>query len=317
MTLDLTILSQLGIFTKNLRKEVSKLVLVNKTSKEVIDFIEKKIFEKGYLPAFPAMIAVNEQAAHYTVFGKEDYIFQKGDVIKVDFGVSYQGYITDNAFTVEIETNEYSDLLEANKKALDKALEVAQVGVSMSKIGAEVHAIAKEYGVESIHNLSGHEIGRFKLHYGLSVPNYENGDEAKIGEETQLAIEPFFTRGVPRIVSKGPCNILHLINDKPVRDPIAKKVLLHIKENYPHLPFSKRWLVKSVAQELGISWSKGCFDEKKVLYALRILKRENIIYEYDILVSQDGSYISQFEDTIVFKDSKKLIVTRFEEDERS
>ncbi len=294
--LDLEILEKLGKLTRELRKKVSSMPKEGMDITELIDFIENRIFEEGYLPAFPCTVSVNEMAAHYTIFD-EGYILKKGDLIKIDFGISENGFITDNAVTVEIGTNKYEKLMKANLEGLNAVMEKAQLGVSMSELGKTVHDVAVKNGFETIQNLSGHQIAQYNLHCGLSVPNYENLDSREIGDNMELAIEPFFTMGEPKVKSAGPSNILHLINDKPIRDSIAKKVLNYIRENYPRLPFSKRWLLKE-------------FDKRKVLYALRVLKAHNIVYEYDALATVDGAMVSQFEDAVVFVDGKKSIITR-------
>ena len=308
--LDLNLLEELGAFTRQLRKEVSMLPKEGVSINSIIDYIEKKIFDNGYLPAFPATVSINDIAAHYTVFD-EEIILKKGDLIKIDFGVSYKGFITDNAFTVEVDSNEHEELMRANFRGLNTALEKSDVGVSMGEIGEVVESEARNKGFRVIENLTGHQIANNNLHCGLSVPNYNNGDRSKIEDNMELAIEPFFTYGVPRVKNAGGGNILHLKNYKPVRDVIAKKVLNYIKEYYPVLPFSKRWLVKEIV--CGIREGEvviSAFDKRKVLYALRILKREGIVYEYDALATEDGALVSQFEDTVVFVDGKKSIITR-------
>lgn len=303
----MNILNELGKFTKSLRKEVILMVKAEVSSLYLINHVEKKILSSGYFPAFPCTICVNDMAAHLTIFD-EDYILKKGDVVKVDFGVSKNGFITDNAFTVEIETKKYEKLLESNLNGLHAAMNIVNLGVKMSEIGKAVNDVAKMSGFNTIHNLSGHQISRNDLHCGLSVPNYDNGDLRVIQDEMELAIEPFFTVGNPKVKNAGPSNILHLVNDsKSVRDPIAKKVLDHIKLNFPHLPFSKRWLIKEVAEELGF---KEGFEKRKVLYAINALKSYSIIYEYDALSTVDGAVVSQFEDTVVFEQGRKTIITR-------
>jgi len=298
-TLDIDILKKLGKFTNDIKKETIDIVKENVSFLEVIEFIENKIIDNGYTPAFPCTICVNEQAAHFTVYD-EDITFKMGDVVKVDFGVCCEGFLTDTAFTVEVGTDKYKDLLEANKKGLNAAVELVNVGLSMGELGGVVHKIAKEGGFETIHNLSGHQIGHNDLHCGIHVPNYDNRSNDVVECGMELAIEPFFTTGDPLIKEGKPGNILHLNYFKPVRDPITKRVLDYIVDNYPHLPFSKRWLLKK-------------FDKKKVNYAVSILKRNNIILEYNVLVSNNNKVISQFEDTVVFDDNKeKIVITRLE-----
>lgn len=308
--LNLEILESLGKLTHQIRKEVVKIPKVGVDITVIIDYIEKKIFDNGYLPAFPATVSVNDIAAHYTVFD-EGYILKKGDLIKIDFGISHNGFITDNAVSVEVESNEHEALLKANLAGLNAAMKKAELGVSMSDIGKVVDLEAEKAGFNTIHNLSGHQIAINNLHCGLSVPNYENFDNSIIEDNSELAIEPFFTYGVPSIKSGGGGNILHLKNYKPVRDPIAKKLLNYIREHYPFLPFSKRWLVNDIVSKLrSEEVSSEALDKRKVLYGLRHLKLHKIVYEYDQLVTEDGALVSQYEDAVVFVDGVKSIITR-------
>lgn len=294
--LDLEILTKIGKFTKTIREQVTKIPKEGTKLSEIVEFIEKEIFNAGYMPAFPATVCINEIAAHYTFF-EEDRILQKGDLVKIDFGIYHKGYISDNAFTLEISTEQYKTLMQKNIEALNKVLNEIQVGTTLNEIGKMVNDIAKANGYNTIHNLCGHEIGKDDLHYGLHIPNYANGSQQQIKENMEIAIEPFFTTGQPLIKNGKPSHILHLKNDIPIRDIIAKKVLTHIKKNYPKLPFSKRWLLKE-------------FDKKQIIYALNLLKKHGIIYEYEILESISGDYISQFEETIYFDGRKKIIITR-------
>ncbi len=304
--LDLELLKKLGKFTHLLRTEVYEMPKKGMKISEIIDYVEKRIFSNGYLPAFPCTVCVNDMAAHYTIFD-EDYELKESDVIKIDFGVSYDGFITDNAFTIEIGTNKYKDLMDANLEGLNRIMDFVNIGVKMEDIGEIVDSIAKKKGYNTIHNLSGHQISKNNLHCGLSVPNYKNLDTRTIKDGMELAIEPFFTTGEPKVKSVFNSNILHLDSHKPIRDPIAKKVLDFIKENFPHLPFSKRWLVKECRETLGL---EGGFDKRKVLYALKFLKSNKNIYEYDALATVDSSIVTQFEDTVVFADNQKCIITR-------
>ncbi|MCA9486969.1 type II methionyl aminopeptidase [Candidatus Woesearchaeota archaeon] len=306
--LDIELLKEMGALTRQIRKEASKLIVEGATDRQIIDYVEKKIFDLGYMPAFPCTVAVNDMAAHLTVFDRE-YTFKKGDLVKLDFGISKNGFCTDNATTIEIGTNTYETLRKANFEGLNAAFESIGEGVSMSKVGAAVDAVAQKYGFETIHNLSGHQIAKNNLHCGMNVPNYDNGDSRQAGDNMEFAIEPFFTVGQPKIKAAGPSHILHLARDKAVRDPIAKKVLDHIKARYPHLPFSKRWLLKEVMEKIKSTDPAG-FDMRRVVYAVNLLKQQGILYEYEALATVDKAMVSQFEDAIILKDGEKIIITR-------
>ena len=289
-------LLKLGKFTNEIKKNIINLPKTGTNILEIIETVENQIFEAGYLPAFPCTICINEQAAHFTVYD-EEIILKKGDLVKIDFGVSFKGIITDTAVTIEIDDNKHEILMKTNRDALEAAIETIEIGISISKIGKSVNEVAEKNKFNTIHNLSGHEISTNNLHSGLQIPNYDNNSKKEIQNNSEIAIEPFLTYGEPLIKEDKLGNILHLKEIKPLRDPIAKNVLKYIEENFPKLPFSKRWLLKK-------------FDKQKVNYAVKILKRENIIYEYRVLVSSNNSLISQFEDTVVFYENKKTIITR-------
>ena len=308
--LNLDILKELGSFTRTLRKDVSLIIKEGLDIFEIIDFIESRIFEHRYLPSFPAMVSVNDMAAHYTVFD-EGYKLKSGDVIKVDFGASNDGYMTDNAFTVEITTSDHTDLIQTARDCLEVAMDKMNYDVTMGEIGGLVDDLAVKRGFNSIHNLSGHQIGRYDLHCGLSVPSVDNGDTAFVEGEMQLAIEPFITYGQPLIKACRLSNILHLKGDKPVRDAIAMKVLRHIRQNFPKQPFSKRWLWDECLKDNlnGHPWFKG-FSKRRVEYAVSVLKKYGVLYEYDELGTVDGKIVAQFEDCVLFKDGVKTILTR-------
>jgi len=311
--LDLEILKELGSFTKQLRKDVSEIIVEGMDISEIIDFIECRIFENGYLPSFPAMVSKNAMAAHFTVFD-EGYKLVAGDLIKVDFGASKDGYMTDNAFTFEISTKNYTKLIETTKACLDAAVEVVDFGKSMAEIGDVVEKVAVENGFNTIHNLSGHQIGKNNLHCGLSVPNLNNGDTSNVENEMLLAIEPFVTYGQPLIKACGLSNIIELKDDKPVRDPIAMKLLRHIRKTFPNQPFSRRWLWDEVIEKnlKGFPSFSG-FNKRHVIYGVNILKKYGVLYEYDELGTVDGEFVAQFEDCVLFKDGVKTIITRLKD----
>jgi methionyl aminopeptidase len=306
---DFLVLKEVCDFTKELREKSKRKVKEGASVEEICNFIEGEIFknENGYLPAFPCGVAINNVAAHYTHFDKE-IILKKGDVVSIDFGVSKNGIISDNAYTVEIETKIHEKLIHTNEKALNRVCENVKIGMRMEEIGKIVEDTGKEEGFETIHNLSGHQVDINDLHCGLSVPNFENQDKDEVFDGCQLAIEPFLTLGKPLIKQGENSNILQLISTKPIRSPMAQKILKHIQKNFPHLPFSKRWLIKDIAEELGLKI--GGFEKTRVQIYINELKRNGNIKEYEILESVSGDIVSQFEHTFYFKKGKTHILTK-------
>ncbi len=294
--MNIEILKDIGKLCYKIRNNVKELIREGIDILEIIEYIEEEIEKERCSSAFPCTICRNEEAAHFTIFDEEIKL-KKGDVVKVDFGIERDGWIVDNAITVEVGTSKYTKQIKANEEGLKKLLNFIKPQIELWKIGNFIHKYAKEKGYETIHNLTGHEIKRYNLHAGLNVPNYNNNSTKIINNESIIAVEPFFTKKCTLVVPGKNSNILHLINKtKNVRDKKAREVLKYIKENYPELPFAKRWLLSK-------------FNKREVSYSISILKKEGIIKEYEVLITQDRSIVTQFEETIVFHKGEKYITT--------
>src|SRR3989338_9223128 len=90
---------------------------------EIAEKIEAKIVELGGKPAFPVNLSINEIAAHYTP--SHDDKTKAHGLLKVDFGVHIDGWIADNAFSVDLENSEENKkLIKASEEALENAIEL-------------------------------------------------------------------------------------------------------------------------------------------------------------------------------------------------
>ncbi|KAJ9102644.1 hypothetical protein QFC19_004753 [Naganishia cerealis] len=198
--------------------------------------VEENGFESGI--GFPTGLSVNEVAAHYTPNAgdtkseesalsdfliAEDMlkeVLQKGDVMKVDFGVHVNGRIVDSAFTLNFEPT-YDTLLEAVKAATDAGIREAGIDVRLCEIGDAVQEVMESYEVEvggktypvkAISNLNGHSIAPYSIHGGhdgipgKSVPivkmHGSARDETKMEEGEYYAIETFGSTGRGRVIEQ-------------------------------------------------------------------------------------------------------------------
>lgn len=161
----------------------------------------------GYTPGgsaypFPAAlcISVNEEVVHG--IPSEERVLKNGDVVSLDLGVTYEGYITDAARTVVVggkETEDQTRLIAAVKEALKEATRAARVGNHVGDIGAAVSAVAKKYHLGVVRELGGHGVGK-KLHEKPHIANYGMpGKGAELVENMVLALEPIFTLGSPDV----------------------------------------------------------------------------------------------------------------------
>lgn len=262
---------------------------------EVASMLEKYIVEQGGQPAFPVNISVNNIAAHYTPIPNDESIIPDNSVVKIDIGVHVDGYIADTAITLCFNPV-YEGLVEATRKALEKAIEVVKPGIRASEIGRVIEDTIRSHGYKPIKNLSGHGLERFIIHSGVIIPNYHDRlNLFKLGEGV-YAIEPFASNG-DGIVDEGPITAIYALKPSTKRIPdAARQVYEAIYNERKTLPFAARWYVKPGS-------------ETTFYKALDELKRSRLLVEYPILVERKNAIVSQFEHTIVITKREVIVTT--------
>jgi len=244
---------------------------------EIAEYVEKRIKELGAKPAFPCNISINEIASHYTPQDNLP-VFRKGDVVKLDVGAHIEGYIADTAATVEVGTNDHHLLIHACDEALKNAIGSIRNGAETSHIGKIIEDTIKEWGFSPIKDLTGHNLERYDLHAGISIPNYKSFFSHTIKKDRVLAIEPFATYGRGNIKHSKP--FIFAINDK-----CKGNAAEDIRKRFESLPFTPRWIPGISLNEL-----KGA-------------------REYFELVESDGKIVAQSEHTVIVNEDGCEIIT--------
>jgi methionyl aminopeptidase len=261
---------------------------------EIAEKIESKIIELGGKPAFPTNLSINEISAHYTP-SHDDKTLASG-LLKVDFGVHVDGWISDTALSFDLENNlENKKLIEASEKALDNAIKNFKLGKKTSEIGNEIQSTIESFGFKPIANLTGHQIDEYNLHAGLAIPNIDDKRNDFI-EKGLYAIEPFSTNGSGKVYDGKPSGIYSLIEYKNVRSQIAREILDYIFEEYQTLPFCSRWLIKKFGT--------------KSLIALRQLEENGNLHQYPQLIEVSKGKVAQSEHTIFLTEKEIKVTTR-------
>jgi len=250
---------------------------------DIADKIENKIIELGGFPAFPTNLSINEQAAHYTPTWNDESLAY--GLIKVDFGVHVNGWVADNAFSLDLEgTEENKKLIEAAELALENVEKNIKSELTIGELGEIIENSINSYGFNSIANLSGHSMEQYNLHAGTSVTNTANNSTKKFGTGL-YASEPFATNGNGCVHDGAKGNIYAFIQDKQPRSKEAREILEFIKDEFGELPFASRWVVKQFGNKSRIS--------------LMQMEREGILHHYAILTEAKGKLVSQAENTFL------------------
>lgn len=287
---------QAGKIAKEVRNWIKPQIKKGTPLIEIAEKIENKIVELGGKPAFPTNLSINEIAAHYTP-GYDDETLAEG-LLKIDFGVHIDGWVSDNAFSIDLENNEENKkLIISSENALKEAIKIFQKGVDVGKIGETIQRTIESENFSPVVNLSGHSIEQYDLHSGVTIPNIKE-ERGIIIEEGIYAIEPFSTNGGGKVSNGKPSGIYMFLNDKLPRGNSEREILNFIIEEYQTLPFCSRWLVK----EFGT----------RALFALKQLENSGNLHHFEQLVEKSSNIkevkISQAEHTILV-DEKEVIVT--------
>ena len=256
---------------------------------EVAEKLENEIIKLGGKPAWPMNLSINEIAAHWTPKINDNSTFEKGDLVKVDVGVHVDGFIADTARTIEVGTNKWGELIKASEEAVKAAIDIAKPGVEVSKIGAIIEDVIKGHGFAPIANLTGHGLDEYQNHTSPSIPNFNNNSTVKLEEGKAIAIEPFATNGVGKVIDAFNSDIFMLENPKPTRSQVGRRILKIVEEDYKTLPFGSRWLAKRIRFGLDLG--------------LRELTRNEILHNFSVLKEESGGMVSQAEHTILLLDT--------------
>lgn len=154
----------------------------------------------GY-EGFPAVIciSVNEEVVH-GIPGKR--VLVAGDIVGLDFGVTYGGMITDGAITVPVGgvSSEASRLMKATREALDCGIAKVRAGARLGDIAHAIETRLRADKLGVIEDLSGHGVGH-QVHEDPLVLNYgPAGRGMRLKAGMTIAIEPMATLGTHEIV---------------------------------------------------------------------------------------------------------------------
>ena len=282
-----------GEIARQVKEYAKKIIKKDIFLEEIAEKIEGKIIELGGKPAFPVNLSINEIAAHFTPF--HDDKTKAYGLLKVDFGVHIDGFLSDTAFSVDLENSEENKkLIQAAEKALESAIKITNSKTPLNQIGKKIQETIESHGFNPIINLSGHSMNKYELHAGITIPNIDNKKEDEIGEGL-FAIEPFATSGNGKVKDSKPSGIYSLTDEKNVRSQLAREILNYIIEEYKTNPFCSRWIVKKFGNSS--------------LFALKQLKENGNLHQYPQLVEISGAKVSQAEDTILIEKEKTIVTT--------
>ncbi len=171
---------------------------------EIVESLQKehgvyspfKNYDPGNGLPFPGSIctSINEELVHGIPGSRK---LREGDIISVDCGTVYQGYVGDSAFTVGVGeiSKKAQHLIDTTKQALEVAISMMVVGNRSGDVGAAVEEYVESQGFYCTHTYTGHGVGR-AMHEAPMLPNYgKRGTGFTLREGMTIAIEPMVLVG--------------------------------------------------------------------------------------------------------------------------
>lgn len=184
------------------RDELARKVAPGITTRVLDEMAAKLISKMGGVSAFlgyrgyPGNICLSIDAEVVHGIPCERRI-ELGQIVSIDVGVVYRGFVGDTATTVMVGVTDPDvvRLVRTTEQALADGIRMARDGARLSDISHAVEACAVRSGFSVVRDFVGHGIGR-KMHEDPQIPNYGSpGKGPKLRPGMTLAIEPMINLG--------------------------------------------------------------------------------------------------------------------------
>src|SRR5688572_27253314 len=181
---DVEAMRESGAVAAAVLDEVSAFIQPGVTTREVDEFAAQRIKAHGGKSAFlgyrkypcHVCLSVNEEVVHGLA---GDRRLQFGDIVSLDVGVVYHGYIGDNARTVAVGGCDVlsQKLIDVTERALYEGISAAVPGNRVVDISRAVQKYVEANGFSVVREFVGHGVGR-TMHEEPQVPNFVDGKKS-------------------------------------------------------------------------------------------------------------------------------------------
>ncbi len=200
---EIDIMRESGKVTSYILSELLGFIKPGISTKDIDTFVEDIILNNNMIPSFKgyngypasACVSVNEEVVHGIPSSKR--ILHEGDIVSVDVGSTYKGYVSDAARTYPVGriSAEAQELINSTEASFFEGLKFCKVGNRLSDISAAIQRKAESDGFSVVRDFVGHGIGR-AMHEEPQIPNYgKPGRGPRLASGMVFAIEPMINQG--------------------------------------------------------------------------------------------------------------------------
>ena len=203
---DLDLMRPAGLVAGRVLDEIAAFIKPGLTTRQVDEFAAACIKSHGARSAFLGYrkypcytcISVNEEVVHGLAGNRE---LRFGDIVSMDVGVVYKGFVGDTARTVAVGGCGVpaQQLMDVTERALHEGIAAALPGNRVTDISRAVQKYVESNGFSVVREFVGHGVGR-SMHEEPQVPNFvDPKSNQKLRPGMTLAIEPMVNAGQPGV----------------------------------------------------------------------------------------------------------------------
>ncbi|MBR5381639.1 MAG: type I methionyl aminopeptidase [Oscillospiraceae bacterium] len=196
------LMKRAGAIAAAARSLAGKMAVPGVTTLEIDKAVHDFIVKSGAKPTFlhyngyPAnlCISINDEVIH-GIPGKR--IIRDGDIVSIDVGATFEGYVGDCAatFVAGTASDEAKRLIQVTRQSFFEAMKFARVGYRISDISHAVQQYAEGNGFSVVREYVGHGVGAV-MHEDPEVPNYGRpGHGPRLMAGMTIAVEPMINSG--------------------------------------------------------------------------------------------------------------------------
>ncbi len=186
--------------------DVAAFIRPGLTTRQIDEYAAERIKDYGAKSAFLGYrkypcyicISVNDQVVHGLA---GDRSVEFGDIISLDVGVFYNGFVGDTAKTVAVGGCSVAAqrLMDVTEQSLYEGIAQAVAGNRVVDISRAIQTYVEKNNFSVVREFVGHGVGR-KVHEEPQVPNFVDGKSSpKLRPGMTLAIEPMVNAGRPEV----------------------------------------------------------------------------------------------------------------------
>jgi methionyl aminopeptidase len=201
---DIAKMRKAGKIVATVLKELMAMSQPGVTTADLDAHAERQCANFGVIPAFkgyygfPACLctSLNNEVVHGIPNARRK--LKGGDILKIDFGVIYDGWHGDSCVTVGIGdlNEEAQSLIAVTEAALYEGIAQVRHGVRLQQISGAIQDYVERHGFSVVRQYVGHGVGR-KLHEEPRIPHFRTAEipNPQLEAGMTIAIEPMVNIG--------------------------------------------------------------------------------------------------------------------------